>query len=163
MGKKVVLMRHSKAHQAVDGQRDHSRKLNDKGLERARKIARALQPLIDLEWAWVSDAARTVETYKILADELQLHQNHSGITPSLYLSDEDAYIGEIRSTPEQVNNAILIGHDPTISWLSQACAAKNIEPLATGSTVVFEIAIDHWADFHPSHCSMLHYLNAKTL
>jgi phosphohistidine phosphatase len=120
--RRIVLLRHAKADwPAVP---DHERPLAERGRKEAPAAGRRLVDLgIPLDLALCSSAARTRETWKLAVHELS-HRPRTVYEDRLY----DATLGDLLAllteTPEDVDDLLLIGHNPGMHALADALAGK---------------------------------------
>lgn len=162
MGKLLALMRHSKAHQPIAGQSDHSRRLNEKGIKRATAVGEILQGRFQFDVALVSSSQRTKETSDIIKNHIRLNDDRILSKESLYLGTIDEYRNEIESLPSEFDGAILIGHNPTISWLAADLVNDFHEPMATGSTLILELPGNDWTLDHGT-CKLIELIDARKI
>ncbi|MCX6401008.1 MAG: histidine phosphatase family protein [Propionibacteriales bacterium] len=110
---------------------------------------------IAAEVAYVSYAARTRETWEVLADGAGW-----GIEPqidgALYGTDEFGVLELVHTTPASVGTVVVVGHNPTMEMLAQqlddgegdATGAVELGTFPTSTAAVFEIDGD-WTDLAP--------------
>ncbi|MDX3074471.1 SixA phosphatase family protein [Streptomyces sp. NPDC088354] len=121
--RRIVLLRHAKADwPAVP---DHERPLADRGRKEAPVAGRRLMELdIPFDLTLCSSAVRTVETWKLVAHELP-HRPRTVYEERLY----DATLGDLlallNETPEDVDDLLLVGHNPGIHALADALAGSS--------------------------------------
>jgi phosphohistidine phosphatase len=104
--------------------------------------------------ALVSPAARTAATAAlVLADVTDPPEWH--LEKGLYAADPDEILAFVRDLPDEVDAAMVVGHNPTAHALSQgllsardkkghSAAARNGFP--TCALGVYAFNVDHWAD-----------------
>jgi phosphohistidine phosphatase len=121
--RRIVLLRHAKADWPEVA--DHERPLADRGRADASVAGRRLAETgIAFDLALCSTAARTRETWKLAVHELP-QRPRTVYEDRLY----DATLGEvlalINETPDEVNNLLLIGHNPSVHALADAMAGST--------------------------------------
>jgi phosphohistidine phosphatase len=120
--RRIVLLRHAKADWPEVA--DHERPLADRGRADASVAGRRLAETgIAFDLALCSTAARTRETWKLAVHELP-RRPRTVYEDRLY----DATLGDllalINETPDDVNDLLLIGHNPSMHALADAMAGS---------------------------------------
>lgn len=156
--KTLVLVRHSKAsHDALS---DISRPLTDKGHGMAEKLAKEIsRRLGGLDALLVSPAARARETAQPLSQRMKPADVR--VEEGIYTSGPQGILDLVLALDESVNSAVVVGHEPTISYLAHALhntgdemAAKISFGVPTATAVFLEIPTK-WADvdYQSAHIS----------
>ncbi len=117
------MLRHAKAD--WPDVPDHERPLAERGRKEAPVAGRRLAELgIPFDLTLCSSAARTRETWKLAAHELP-HRPRTVYEERLY----DATLGDLLAlldeTPEDVENLLLVGHNPAVHALADALAGES--------------------------------------
>jgi phosphohistidine phosphatase len=126
----LYLLRHAKAVSKDSDFRDIDRPLDERGRDGARAIAQWLaRNKVRPGLVLCSPAARTRETLDLVAGAFGPPPDiryESG----LYLADADRLLARLRDVPEQVQCAMLVGHNPGIHELAQSLCDVTGGPLA---------------------------------
>jgi phosphohistidine phosphatase len=151
--KVLVLARHAKAEVIASGQADHSRVLEPRGRRDAQALGEELAAAgFEPDIAYVSDAARTVETWEGIAASWDIDVLDT--RPDLYGSSVAVLLDVIRETPPGASNVIVVGHQPTMSSAAVYLAGPGSHReavtslaggLRTGAAAVLEYD-GEWAD-----------------
>lgn len=146
----LVVIRHAQAgaHTASD----HERPLTERGEGQANVIGRFLAPILTPETVVVSSATRTQQTWRTLASAAGFEVEPT-VSDDLYNAGVDDALGAIRRLSPTVGQAIVIGHNPTMSAVGSllddgadsGLSSKAPAGFPTGGTAVFSIDGD-WAD-----------------
>lgn len=149
-----MVVRHSKAEQFAPS--DLERVLSPRGRADGRVLGEWLSSQgIVAEMAYVSNAARTRETWQVVAEgagwDLEPH-----IDGALYTTDEQGVLELVHTTPDPVGTVIVVGHNPTMEMLAQsldngegaATGAIELGTFPTSTAAVFEVDGD-WTDMAP--------------
>jgi phosphohistidine phosphatase len=143
--KRIVLMRHGKAESiAVD---DFSRNLTAEGrrnnVEQFKKMQQT-NDFIPIESIITSSAYRCLQTAEMAAR----HFNILSIQTSakMYSGDIDNYYSEIFTVNDTINSIIVVGHNPTISYLIQEYDTSFLQYLKTSAMAIIDFEIDSWLD-----------------
>lgn len=142
---RLVLVRHAKAEAPRPGLDDHDRTLTLEGRTSAQALAQALTDAgVDIAVALVSSAARTQQTWKLMAPAFP--DAAATTVPELYETHVGGLAGVLREVEDEGTVAV-IGHEPTISasaaWLagpgSDTTALQRIaHGLPTGTAALLD-------------------------
>lgn len=118
--RKLLLLRHAQAsHQRRYA--DTDRPLTDLGVSQTKQMAEVLitreQPIDAL---WVSPAKRTVQTAHLLSQRYGLTTQQIFLESAIYLANAQQLLTLLRQVPEQLNQVMLVGHNPGLTALLQA-------------------------------------------
>jgi len=156
--KTLYLIRHAEACWMESGQHDFSRPLNDCGKSDATEMGRRLKadgilPNVVLS----SPALRAAQTAELIAAEL-------GITSSSIVFDEKIYeaatsnlLGIIQSLENRHGSAMLIGHNPAMTWLINHLAGGHIANAPTCAIATLRTFSGRWKDAGPATADLLDF------
>ena len=146
-----MVVRHATA-ETFAGE-DVDRVLTDRGRADARALGEWLRDEgIVAEAACVSYAARTRETWQILA-EVTGWDVDPQVDGALYGTDEYGALDIVRDNDDAVRTVVVVGHNPTIAMLAQLLddgdgVGGELTGFPTGAAGVFEIDCG-WAELAP--------------
>ncbi|MFC5729884.1 MULTISPECIES: SixA phosphatase family protein [Nocardioides] len=151
--RQVVVVRHAKAEAFAPN--DVDRVLADSGRADARALGRWFREQgIDADAAYVSYAARTRETWALVAEAARWEVEPE-IDGGLYGTDEDGVLELLRETDDSARTAVVVGHNPAIGLLAQllddgdgGAAGTDLAGFPTCTAAVFEVTCS-WADVAP--------------
>jgi phosphohistidine phosphatase len=120
--RRIVLFRHAKADWPQVA--DHERPLADRGRKDAAVAGRKLADSgIAFDLALCSTSTRTRETWKLAVQELP-HRPKTLYEERLYEASPGELIAVLNETPEDVQNVVLIGHNPAVQGLADILAGQ---------------------------------------
>ncbi|MEV5507331.1 SixA phosphatase family protein [Streptomyces orinoci] len=120
--RRLVLLRHAKAEWS-DGD-DHERPLAERGRKDAPAAGRWIAGTgINPDLALCSTAVRTRETWKLAVHELP-QRPRTVYEERVYEASLGELIAVINEVPEEVNDLLLIGHNPGMHGLADALAGE---------------------------------------
>ncbi|MEU9959953.1 histidine phosphatase family protein [Streptomyces sp. NPDC050982] len=121
--RRIVLFRHAKADWPEVS--DHERPLAERGRKDAAVAGRRLADTgIPFDLALCSTATRTRETWKLAVHELP-HRPKTVYEERLYEVSPGELIAVLNETPDDVQNALLIGHNPGVQGLADILAGRS--------------------------------------
>ncbi|GIL39330.1 SixA phosphatase family protein [Roseiterribacter gracilis] len=123
--KSLTLLRHAKSSSDDPGLSDFDRPLNARGVAAATAIGRHLHAhRVQFDTVLVSAARRTVETWTLLAAELE-HPPAPTVERTLYLCGRRALLTRIRALPEDAASVLVVAHNPDLHEIASALAADG--------------------------------------
>jgi len=136
--KRMVILRHAKTEKLAES--DKVRRLTERGHDQAKQCAEWIASLpFEIDFAIVSTATRTTQTWE------GLHLLCSvKTTDDAYNASAEQWVHLIRECGPEVENLLIIGHNPGVSDL--AFAHGFASELSTGAAVVIELA-QTWQQF----------------
>ncbi|MDQ1011598.1 phosphohistidine phosphatase [Streptomyces sp. V4I23] len=120
--RRIVLLRHAKADWPQVS--DHDRPLAERGRKDAPVAGRRLADTgIAFDLALCSTATRTRETWKLAVHELP-HRPKTVYEERLYDASLGELIALLNETPDEVDDLLVIGHNPGMHALADALAGS---------------------------------------
>ncbi|MFF8292346.1 SixA phosphatase family protein [Streptomyces sp. NPDC016309] len=120
--RRIVLLRHAKADWPQVS--DHERPLAERGRKDAPVAGRRLAETgIAFDLALCSTAVRTRETWKLAVQELP-QRPKTVYEERLYEASPGEIIALLNETPEDVNDLVVIGHNPGMHAVADALAGS---------------------------------------
>lgn len=143
--KTLYLVRHAKSSWDERGISDHDRKLNPRGLRDAPKMGDILknkqcQPDI----IYTSSAKRAHTTAKIIAEKLQYPVKDIVVTNRIYEATTNDLVNILNEIDDKFESAMLFGHNPSFTVLSNLLTDKYIDNMPTCSVSVIDLNADTW-------------------
>jgi len=143
MKKLLTILRHGEAEYINADSMDFTRSLSTKGQEDIKSIANTVkQRNTSFDLLIKSPSTRTVETARLLMEQISFPQVK--IEDSIYESSLDNLIDVIRGIPVDISNALLIGHNPSLSALIGYLAQDDYINLQPGTMVRMEVYVGDW-------------------
>lgn len=160
----LVLVRHAHAVPHASGG-DRARPLSAAGLDQARALGRTLSGVLPgVDEAVCSTAVRTVQTLEALADSIDVASRWRD--DALYLCDADDLLADARAFDDDVRVAMLVAHEPSISWAAGLLASDGPSAalvamgVPTATAVVARFA-GRWRDLTEGGCSLETYHESR--
>ncbi|MCA6491316.1 MAG: histidine phosphatase family protein [Chitinophagaceae bacterium] len=146
--KRLLLIRHAKTHPALAGQKDFDRKLNERGLADAPRMAqRLLDRGIDIDGFYSSPASRAFATASFFAAASQLPPTAIQTFPSFYHPHPADIFQKISEFPDRVRTAAIFAHNPGLTDFVNQLSDIRIDHLPTCGIFAVAADIQHWSDF----------------
>ncbi|TYP93962.1 phosphohistidine phosphatase [Fodinibius salinus] len=150
--KTIMILRHAEAQRGGSASTDKKRKLTAKGRGDATKIGQFLdQQSIAAGYIESSTAKRARETTTLLAESAGLSLNINW-NDNFYSGGPADYHQAIRQAPDEVDNILLVGHNPLVSRLvSGLCSSEGqyLVRMLQGTLVCMEHPAISWDQVEP--------------
>ncbi|OIV38932.1 phosphohistidine phosphatase [Mangrovactinospora gilvigrisea] len=122
--RRIVVLRHAKADWPAVA--DHDRPLAERGRREAPAAGQWLAGAgIVPDLTLCSTAARTRETWKLVAHELPRRPKKTLYEDRLYEASTGELIALINQAPEEVHDLMLVGHNPGVQGLTELLAGSS--------------------------------------
>ncbi len=129
MIKNLFIIRHATAEDIgnLTVVRDYDRELISKGIMESAKLGKALSdyfPKVDAIYS--SGAARALNTATIVAEQIKFDTDLIEIKEALYGSGPRGYLEVLNSIPDEIENAVIVGHNPDISYFTDYLTRDDV-------------------------------------
>jgi phosphohistidine phosphatase len=143
--KTLLILRHGKAQpDGPDG--DKARELVERGRRASALMGDYIASTIGVPDAILtSDATRAKQTAEIAAEAAGFSGSLT-VVPQLYAADLRTSQAVVRSILDEVDTALLVGHNPGFEELAASLAGIDVDDvrLPTAGLAHLEFDIDHW-------------------
>ena len=146
MTKVLLVLRHAQSAGKQSGQLDYDRSLTAEGEEIARALGKTiLRQGFKLDLIASSSATRAKGTVDLVNQSIQLSDENIHFEQTLYDGLMSDWNEHIRELPNEVNQVMLVGHNPWLSMLVSSFAGTVID-LAPCELIGFEFDVDSWKE-----------------
>lgn len=143
--KTLLILRHGKTQSDAPAG-DHARKLTERGHRNAAAMGTYIHNLIGTPDAIItSDATRARQTAEIMAEAVGI-QTPLTVEPRIYGADLNTLLALVRSILDEVDTAIIVGHNPGFEELAEALAGNYDQGirLPTSGLALLEFDVARW-------------------
>jgi phosphohistidine phosphatase len=138
------LVRHAQAEEP--GQyTDFYRPLTQKGMMDTARIANKFsesKPNVGIIIS--SNAERALRTAEIYADFLKLESDNNVLKNELYSGRLQEYMDCINGIDKEIKEAILVGHNPFISYVAEYLTGETIGDVPTSGLYSIKFELENW-------------------
>ena len=166
--KRVFLLRHAKSAWDNPGLRDRDRSLAPRGRKAAKRVGRwAKKHTVRPQLVICSSAARAQQTMRLVLPSLG--EPDVWVEVNLYAADAETLLARIRTLPDEVDEAMLVGHNPGLMdvLLLLAAPGKLRERAAvnmpTGALAELEADVRRWVDVTPGEAQLKAFVVPRDL
>ena len=143
--KSILLLRHAKSDWDADYVGDHQRPLAERGKKGSVKVGRFLARTEQVpELVLCSTALRTRETLERAMDAGEWTDVDVKYDNAIYHAGLDQMLSCLRTIPDHVNIAMIVGHEPTTSLLAGQLVGGASISFPTASIGRIDLNIEHW-------------------
>ncbi|TVR81450.1 MAG: hypothetical protein EA412_03135 [Chitinophagaceae bacterium] len=160
--KTLYIVRHAKSSWKFREKRDYERPLNQRGLENGAKMAEYIKKMgesVDLIVS--SPAKRAHDTALIFAEKLEYNPEKIQLNSSIYESSLKELFAITLSIPQDVNSAMIFGHEPTLSSYTEFLTNKYFEKVPTSGIVKIQFATDNWNKITAKSGELVYFIYPK--
>jgi phosphohistidine phosphatase len=143
--KYLTFIRHAKSDWSNTGQKDIDRPLNSKGLRDTPKMGGKLKEMgFEPEKIFASISMRTRMTAELLVEQLNYNQEVE-YCEEIYEASVRSLFDFISLIPNQLNDIAIIGHNPTLTYISEYFSNEVLEHVPTCGVVRIAFDLEEWA------------------
>ena len=143
--KTLLVVRHAKTQSDAPAG-DHARELIERGHRNAEAIGAYIHNRIGTPDAIItSDATRARQTAEIVARAVDF-TGPLTVEPRIYAAGLETLLAVVRSIPDEVRSALIVGHNPGFEELAEALASNHDEQirLPTSALAHLEFDVERW-------------------
>ena len=142
--KTIILFRHGKSDWNAHFEDDHSRPMNKRGINAAKKMGKYLADIKEIPELLISSTAHRTRKTIELAAQSGNWKSECIFESSIYGGSPNVLIEIIKNLDEKFNSVCLIGHEPNFSsFISKSCNEKfHRFPTASMAKIVYNK--DRW-------------------
>ena len=134
--KKIYILRHAEAASDYD---DFARELNSNGYKQAAALGKTLaEEKHQIDKMIISSATRTLSTAELVADQIGFDKNCIEAHKELYNATVRVWLQKIQEIEETIQNILLVGHNPHISYLVELLSGEAFDGLGTAHLALLE-------------------------
>lgn len=150
--KTLLLVRHAKSSWSDADISDIDRPLKRSGVKNAIEVSEKLKSLkISPDIIITSPAVRAMATALIFARILKYHYNRIIINEIVYDFSKEALLPLLRNLDDKYDSAMLVGHDPALTYLLNDLTGKAFEKTPTSSVAKISFRVKCWEKIMPGN------------
>jgi phosphohistidine phosphatase len=164
MKRTLVLIRHTKSNWGDFSEPDFDRPIKKDRIDDAKNMAAELKDLgLEPDLIICSPAKRTRQTAEYFCDKLKYDYDKILFDKRIYESTPEDILQVVRETDAEVKTLIVIGHNPSLTYLANMFAENDIAEIPTTGVVWLEFAIKSWDIYKLTPCKLKAFLTPKTI
>ncbi len=146
-GKTLYVMRHAEAAWPSSRHRDFDRPLDLQGERDASAMGKRLRAHGSIPDLMISSPARRAEqTAKLIAKELKIEFHTIVFEASIYEAGVSNLLDIIQALDDRYQSAMLIGHNPSLTWVINQLTGEHIANAPTCSIATLRTFSPRWVD-----------------
>ncbi len=160
MVKNLYLIRHAQAEEHSADTKDIERQLTARGYQDASRVGlwfkeKEIHPDIILH----SAAVRTTETVERMNEQLGVNPDHIESSEEIYEASARILLKAIMDIPSEMRTAFVVGHNPSINYLSEYITGAEIGHVQTAGIVHIRIPFTSWQEASEKNCEFVEYIS----
>jgi phosphohistidine phosphatase len=145
--KRLILVRHAKSSWNHPDLRDIDRPLNKRGLEVAPLMGAVLNKRGYFpEAILISPSVRTRMTAGLISAELGFSEEEIQVVDSFYGASPGDVVHHARKLSDEIETAMLVGHNPTWTSLCDRLTGEFLDNLPTAGVLIIDFPVTQWCD-----------------
>lgn len=143
--KTLLFLRHAKSDWSDNTLKDFDRPLNDRGTRVAPKMGGKLKEMnIKPDMVYCSPAHRTKQTAEYLLERMDYDLEDVDYIEDIYEASPRSLMNLVNDLDDRLGTVVFIGHNPSITFLSEYLTGTEIGEVATCGVVCMKFDIQEW-------------------
>lgn len=143
----LYIVRHAKAEDRAIFMPDHDRQLTSDGITIAARMGRYLHGKAVLPDVIISSTApRAKDTAIIMAEQIGYDPAQIRLDERLFDGGPKAYLAALNALPASVQSAMIVGHNPDVSYLAEYLTHQPIRSMSKGAIISIVFDDVNWAE-----------------
>ena len=149
--KTLFIVRHAKSSWESPDLDDVKRPVIENGVKKTKKVIGFLnKENVKVDLIMSSHAQRARDTAALLAGSLNYPLSDIIINEKIYNGDEDDLLHEVYALPNDKNNIMIIGHNPTVTQFVNFFLDKKVDFVPTSAVISISFDTDQWEKIETS-------------
>lgn len=142
----LYIVRHAKAEDRAMFMADHDRQLTPEGIMATARIGHYLRSQgVNPDVIISSTAPRAADTARVLAEQLGNDPTQIRLDETLFDGGPKAYLAVVNALPDGVQSAMIVGHNPDVSYFAEFLTHQPIGSMSKGAVVAIIFENLTWA------------------
>jgi len=164
MKKSLLLVRHAQSINLQSGIKDIDRTLTEKGIQDAYKIGKHLSNIkLTPELIFTSHALHAVSTAQLIAEQTGIDDRSIVWLEDLYEASLRILLKIINQLENKYNSVLIIGHNPSISFLSEFLTNSNIGEIEPAGVCILNFNDMSWENIDKGCGEIFQYLKPSEI
>jgi len=156
--KTLYLVRHAHASGTAANQTDFDRPLNACGRRDAPEMGKRLEERGVLPDVLISSPAnRATQTAELIATELGIAPDAIVFKSAIYEASVATLVELIESIDPQFSSAMLVGHNPALTWLINQLTGSHIQNVPPSGIATLEFPPTEWQTIAGCTANLLNF------
>jgi phosphohistidine phosphatase len=143
--KHLILVRHAKAETPSAMLKDFDRELASRGTNDAANMGLLLHDMkLKLDYVVASPSKRTTQTAELLVEQLGYAFDQVVWIDEIFEASARIMLKVVNELPHDKQTVMIIGHNPSISYLAEYLTGETIGDLPTCGVVGIDFDFESW-------------------
>lgn len=145
--KKLFLLRHARTHDKLHDQKDIDRELTAIGLQNATRMGINFKnKKLHFDIIVCSPADRAKTTANLIAEQIQYNTSRIHYNDEIYEASVRTLLQVINNFKDSWEQVLLVGHNPSVSYLSEYLTQQEIGNITTCGVVEITFDVESWSE-----------------
>ncbi len=155
MARKIFLLRHGEAAMPEHGVMDFDRPLTNKGFNHIRSLgAKLALEKFNPSIVYSSTSLRTRQTCQNLYESMNQGWDIE-FMDDVYEASVRTLFEILSQTEREHHSILLIGHNPSISFLAEYLTGEYVGNMSPGQLVKLEFGLSDWSELSQQTCNLV--------
>lgn len=160
----LYIVRHAKAEDRAVFMADHDRQLTSEGTMAAARIGRYLRgKSVKPDVIVSSTAPRAKDTARVLAEQFSHDPEQIRLDGALFDGGPKAYLAVVNALSNEVQSAMIVGHNPDVSYFAEFLTHQSIGSMSKGAVVAVTFGNLTWDEVSGRTGSVAFQIGPKQL
>lgn len=156
--KKLFLLRHARSEEKQADQKDFDRQLTAIGLQNATRMGINFQTKqLQFDMIVSSPAVRALTTASLIAEQMKYENSKIHQNEEVYEASIRTLLLVVNNFKDDWQNVLLVGHNPSITYLAEYLTREPIGDLTTCGVVQIEFQVDSWSEVSEGNGTFINY------
>ena len=156
--KSLYLLRHARSLEKQNDQEDIDRELTSIGLQNSTRMGiNFAKKKIVFDIIISSPAVRAKTTGRLIAEQMKYDTNKIHYNPEIYEASIRTLLGVVNKSKNEWKNVLLIGHNPSVSYLAEYVTRAEIVDMTTCGVVKIDLSIKSWEEVSEGNGKFVFY------
>ena len=164
MSLKLYLMRHAQSADKQPSQADKERELTAEGMRQSLQIGAYLHTekfFFDLFLS--STAIRAKATSEFVLEALKISSENIQFEEEIYNASARTLFAHVLNIDNKVTSAILVGHNPSITYLAEYLTKKEIGDMVPAGLAIIHFENKSWSEIQEGSGELVRYIYPELL
>ena len=158
MKRSLLLLRHARAFEKLNDQKDIDRELHSVGLQNATRMGINFEKKkLQFDIILTSPAARAKKTAELVAEQIKFDVAKIHTNPEIYEASVRTLLQVINNLKNEWTKVLLVGHNPAISYLAEYITNAEVGNIDTCGVVSIEFNKQKWSEISEGSGDLISY------
>ncbi len=156
--KTLYLLRHARALEKANDQKDIDRELNSIGLQNSTRMGINFSKKKEtFDIIITSPALRAKTTASLIAEQIAYNPNKIHINDEVYEASVRSLLKVVNQLKDDWGSVLIVGHNPSFTYLAEYLTREEIGDITTCGVVRIEFKVNSWEEVSEGIGNLISY------